>query len=621
MKLDFLKKYFTIFLTVYIVVLLTKVIFYFYLHKDFLAFSVEDSFYAMIWGYKFDFAIAGVVAFLATLFDWSKKPFALVGSLLVVSIFLLQMGDILYFNEANRHIGYEITDTFTDASSLFMTAYGQHTLLTLSSLIIASFLFIGLYRWFIKFPKIELHKIYMVQKLVLIVLTVFFVRGMAQHIPLNPWQSNQIGEGKLANLALNSSYNVLYVLANSGKKLKKIKLPKVDKDEIEVAFRELYPKEKSKKAIPQLKQPNIIFFFLESWSAVNMKSYGYPKETTPFFDDMLKKSIHPKAMIASGHRTTEGIFATLVSYQNPLGRSVAKSNLQGFDYTSIIKILKQKGYGSAFFQGTSKETSGTGSLAQDLGFSKSYGKRDVKERIYAQNHWGVQDVDLYNFAIKKIDGMKKPFVIGINGATTHDDVLPKGIEPKEFSKDRAYNRQLNALHFADMALGEFVKKLEKKYPNTLFVFFADHCGGVKGNAFENYLIPFALYHKDLKPKSYDVMLSQRDIAPTVYDLAVGDYKKDKINFSGKSLLDDQQFFADYYHNGLLGWVEKDKILELNLATNKEKCYELKEFKNKEIECSNEIHSFKKRMLSFTEVSQSLLFEGKTDKFIEYRNQK
>ena len=603
-------------------VLLTKVIFYFYLHEEFSSFSFQESLYAMVWGYKFDFAIAGVVAFLATLFDWSKKLFALLGSLLVVSIFLLQIGDILYYNEANRHIGYEITDTFTDASSLFMTAYGQHRLLTFSSLIMAILLFVGLYRWLLKFPKIELRKIYMAQKLILIVLTVFFVRGMAQGIPLNPWQSNQIGEGKLANLALNSSYNVLYVLANSHKKLKKMKLPAIDKDEIKVAFRELYyPEDKSKKSLPQLTQPNIVFFFLESWSAVNMKSYGYPKSTTPFFDEMLKKSVHPKAMMAGGHRTTEGIFTTLVSYQNPLGRSIAKSNLEGFDYSSIIKILKQKGYGSAFFQGTSKETSGTGSLAQDLGFSKSYGKRDVQEKIYPENHWGVQDVDLYNFSLKQIDNMKKPFVIGINGATTHDDVLPEGFESKEFSEDRAYNKQLNALHFADMALGEFVKKIEKKYPNTLFVFFADHCGGVRGTIFQSYLIPFALYHKDLEPKNYDVMLSQRDIAPTVYDLAVGDYKKDKINFSGKSLLDDQRFFADYYHNGLLGWVEKDKILELNLATNKEKCYELKGFKNEEIECSNKVRAFKKRMLSFTEVSQSLLFEGKTDKFIEYRNKK
>ena len=602
-------------------VLLTKVIFYFYLHESFSAFSFQESLYAMVWGYKFDFAIAGVVAFLATLFDGSKKLFAFVGSLLVVFIFLLQIGDILYFNEANRHIGYEITDTFTDASSLFMTAYGQHTLLTFSSLIVALLLLVGLYRWLLRFPQIELRKSYIVQKLILIVLTVFFVRGMAQGIPLNPWQSNQIGEGKLANLALNSSYNVLYVLANSGKKLKKMKLPTVDKDEMEVAFKALYPKDKTKETTPQLKKPNIVFFFLESWSAVNMKSYGYPKSTTPFFDEMLKKSVHPKAMIASGHRTTEGIFATLVSFQNPLGRSVAKSNLQGFEYTSIIKILKNRGYGSAFFQGTSKETSGTGSLAQDLGFAKSYGKHDVKERLYPENHWGVQDVDLYNFSLKKIDSMKKPFVIGINGATTHDDVLPKGMERKAFSEDKAYNKQLNALHFADMALGEFVKKVEQKYPNTLFVFFADHCGGVKGNAFENYLIPFALYHKDLKPKSYDVVLSQRDITPTVYNLALGDYGKDKINFSGKSLLDEQGFFADYYHNGVLGWVESGKILELNLATSKEKCYDLELFKNREIECSDEVRSFKKRMLSFTELSQSLLFEGKTDKFIEYRNKK
>jgi phosphoglycerol transferase MdoB-like AlkP superfamily enzyme len=603
----------------YLLLFFTKIVFYFYLKEDFFELSLLEVLYATLWGYKFDFAAAAVVAFLATLFDWSKRVFTFVSAFLLLGIFALQMGDILYFHESSRHIGYEITDTLTDANSLFMTAYSQHISLTFIAMILGVILFYFFSKWLIRFEKILLNKSYLVKKLLLIVLTVFFIRGMFQGIPLNPWQANQIGESKLAILSLNAVYNVVYVLANSKKKLQALSLPKVSQEEIEKAFLELYSDKELRSSVKKLENPNIVFLFLESWSAVNMKSYGYPKTTTPFFDALLEKSVHPIAMMAGGHRTTEGLFATLTSLQNPLGRSVAKTNLQSFSYPSIIKILKEKkGYSSAFFQGSSKETSGTGSLAQDLGFTESYGKRDVLNREYKENAWGVHDFDLYDFSLERVKEMKKPFVIGINGATTHDDKIPNGIKSMHFSDDKAINGFLNAVHFADMALEKFVKETEEQYPNTLFVLFADHCGGVRGTAFQNYLIPFALYHKALEPKAYEVILSQRDIAPTVYDLVVGDYKADEVGFSGKSLLSDQRFFADYYYSGTLGWVEENKVLELNIATGKERCFEIVNFKNSEVKCSNDIMAFKQRALSFTEVSQKLLFSGKSEAFINYR---
>lgn len=529
------------------------------------------------------------------------------------------MGDIIYYSEASRHIGYEIFDMFNDASSLFMTALSQYSFLTLSTLIFALFYSFGVIKRLALMEIDGLSWYSLIEKMFIIVISIFFIRGMFQHIPLNPWQSNQVGESRLAPLALNVSYNVIYTLANSHDKLTPQKLPKMAEHEIEKSFQTLYDEPLNSHKLPKLNQPNIVLFFLESWSGVNIQSYGYSKTTTPFFDKLLESSVHSKAMIASGHRTTEGIFATLTSMQNPLGRSVAKSNLQGFSYDSIVEMLKaKKGYSSAFFQGSSKETSGTGSLAQNLGFTQSYGKRDIEDRRYEENYWGVYDQDLYAFTLQKLKRMKSPFIIGINGATTHDDKLPKGIPSLKLSTDKRLNRSLNALHFADRALGEFIQKMQEEYPNTLFVLFADHCGGVKGGDFENYLIPFALYHKDLKPKNYDVFLSQRDIAPTIYDLVIGDYKKDKINFSGKSLFSDKHFFADYYHNGILGWVEGHSILEINLVTQQKRCFRIEYFRHQQVACSEEVLSFEKHALNFTYISQKLLFSGKTKNFIGYR---
>lgn len=609
-----LKNYFLVFILAYITVLITKLIFLLTISTN----ITTDETLAIIYGYKFDFAISAIVAFLATLYEVNKKFTTILSSILITVLFLIQLSDILYFLESSRHVSYEILDLFVDAKSLLLTALSQHTLFYALSLLFTLLIFIFLYKFFNKnFAEIKFKKSYLISKLSIIILTVFFVRGMFQHIPLNPWQANQIGNTNLTKYVLNGAYSAVYSALNSKKNLKPLHL----KQPLHLSLQNLYNDTKTlNKSLPIIKtKPNIIFFFLESWSAVHLKPYGGKYETTPEFDKILLNSLRPKAMVAGGHRTTEGMFTSLVSFQNPLGKSVAKTQLQSFDYKSIINILATNGYSSAFFQGSSKETSGTGSLANSLGFKLSFGKIDVKERMYEPNYWGIHDEDLYNFVNLKLKTtLKEPFVLGINGATTHDNKIPKQIKEINFTSDKNINGQLNALHFSDASLGKFVKEIEKKYPNTIFVLLADHCGGGIKGTLENYLIPFAIYGDKIEAKYIDKLIAQRDISPTLLDITLGDYKKIAPYFTGKSLIQDEIFFVDYFHNGILGWIEDKKVIEINSATNKQKCFELNNLSKTATKCDNKHELMKQQALSFTFLSQKLLFKGETNNFQSFR---
>lgn len=622
MKYNFLKNYFAVFFIVYGVIIVTKFIFYFYFQDSFESYSFNDVMYAIFWGYRFDFATSAFIAFLATLFDWKKQLFSFAVSFLIISVLLAQIGDMFYFSEASRHVGYEIFDLINDAISLLMTGVSQHSIGFTLAVVSAFLLFIILQKLFLKIQEERVDRYFAFKKIFLLVLSVFFIRGMWQNIPLNPWQANQICDTKLASLALNGTYNMVFSLATQGKKLQPVKLPKMDEKDIKEAFAALYADNNItvQKSFAD-KKPNVIFFFLESWSAAFLKPYGFSKaEATPNFDAILQKSLRPRFMVANGHRTTEGMFATLVSFQNPLGKSVAKTQLQDFHYYSIIDEYNKRGYSSAFFQGTSKETSGTGSLANSLGFRYSFGKKDVKKRIYEENYWGVHDEDLYNFVLDNLGiTLKNPFVIGINGATTHDEKLPKGIKTIHFVDDETINKQLNVYHFADYALGKFIKEVEAKYPNTVFVLFADHCGGHISGTLKNYQIPFAIYSPHyIKPEYKDVVLSQRDIAPTVADITLGDYKKIFPNFSGKSLVRDKVFFADYYHNGVLGIVEGDRGVEYNIAAKQLRCFDLAGMQKSQTLCKERYEELKRNILGFSGVSQKLLFDGEVEKFNLFR---
>ena len=248
MKLNYLKNYFLVFFITYLILIATKFIFIFYLQNNFSEFGILEQIKAIFWGYKFDFATSAAIALLSTLFDFNKKLLKFITALLITTIFLTQIGDILYFNEASRHIGYEITDTFTDATSLFMTAYSQHKILTISSIILGIILFLSLLS--VEFKKINFTKTYILKKILLILISVFFIRGMAQHIPLTPWQSNQIGDTKLASISLNASYNIIYSLSTKSKKLKQAKIPTVSKEMTTQSFKELYKEKNSKVDLP-----------------------------------------------------------------------------------------------------------------------------------------------------------------------------------------------------------------------------------------------------------------------------------------------------------------------------------------------------------------------------------
>lgn len=616
----YLKNYFKIFVGILITIIISKFIFTFYLIDSFKEYTLLILIKSIFLGYKFDIAISSIIALLVTFLDFNKKALTLIFAFSISSVWLSQISDIMYFYESSRHMGYEISDALTDASGLLMTALSQHSLLSTLSILLSILLFIFIVKFYkTGLKKVEINKLYIIKKLVLILITVFFARGMFQNIPLNPWQANQIGDPKLAAISLNGTYNALYALLNKSKKLKPINLILPNEININENIKSLYSKNQ-KVFKNTLNKPNIVILFMESWSASTLNSYGYSIKTTPFFDDILKKSIRPKAMIAGGHRTTEGIFSTLASYQNPLGKTIAKTQLQDFKYTSFIDILNKDGYNSLFFQGSSKETSGTGSFVQSLGFKESFGKKDIKNRIYEENYWGVHDPDLYNFALDKISKIKKPFIIGLNGATTHDNKIPASINPVQFTSNIELNKQLNALHFSDKALKDFFKKTLHLYPNTLFVILADHCGGVKGSTLDNYMIPFAIYHQNLKAKYYDQYISQRDITPTLLDILYGNYKNITNNLTGKSLVTDNNFFADYYHNGYLGWIEDKKSIEINLSNNKYKCFDLSSFNEKEMKCNENSTAIRNKALSFTKISQKLLFEGKTKNFKEYINE-
>ena len=626
-----------------------KIVFFVYNQSSIGEMSWSDMLYAAFWGLRFDLASAAMISLLMCLGLWlyyrlSRYQFALsdknqfsrsAKTLFLLALIVemsLQTSDAMYFVDAGRHVSYEMRDVVADASGLLMTAITHHGIFILASILIGFITMLGLIfilQSVLSFAsnqadfslpfKLQYEAVFFF----ILFVSVVLVRGGFGGLPQSVITAFKIGDAKQAIVAMNGTYSIVYGVLNSSKEVRPVKVVVPEGLDVEQTMRELYPQHPAKKINlnAEIKPYNLVFIFLEGWPAELMASYGYDLKTTPFFDSLIDKSLAPLGVIAGGTRTTEGLFVTLCSQQNPLGETVAQSSLQNFKYQCLPHILKDKGWHTAFFQGTHEDTSGTGAFAQSLGMLDSYAKEHMEAGRYQYNYWGAHDPDIYDFALDKIDSMPQPFMVGINTNSTHDKELPKGVDP-HFGKVGKRDNKINILYFADQALAEFFDKLKNKpyYENTIFVLLSDHTSGQRSNVVSRYFIPAVIYSEKLvQPGRVERYASQRDLAPTVLDLL---NIEPSTTFAGKSLYASEQdeYFADYFTAGSIGWLNGNLMVEINVGLPDHfKCYSLQQglLKLQAKECGERGSLLSKQSLAFTAYSQDRLFKGKTRQFYDF----
>jgi len=628
-----------------------KIVFFVYNQTSIGEISSGDVTHALLWGLRFDLASAAIISLIMCLVLWpyyrisrrrsifseGAKTSGLAKNLFLLALLAqmsLQTSDAMYFVDAGRHVSYEMRDVIADASGLLMTALTQHGFFILASSVVGLLTMavaILILRYALSHTGNKsgfswpFNLQYEAMFFLIIFISVILVRGGFTGLPQSVITAFKIGDAKQAIVAINGTYSLIYGVLNSSKESHQVQVKVPEGVDVKASMRELYPQHPAKKINQgaEVKPYNLVFIFLEGWPAEIMASYGYDLETTPFFDSIVEKSLAPFGVIAGGTRTTEGLFTTLCSQQNPLGGTVAQSSLQNFKYECLPHILEDKDWHTAFFQGTHEDTSGTGAFAQSMGMLDSYAKEHMAAGRYARNFWGAHDPDIYDFALDKIDNMPQPFMVGINTNSTHDIKLPEGVEP-HFGEQPDRDKKINILYFADQALAEFFDNIKNKpyYENTIFVLLSDHTSGKRSNPMSRYLIPGVIYAENLvAAKRVPYYVSQRDFAPTILDLL---NIEPSVSFAGKSLYGAEQdeFFAEYYAAGSISWLSEELMVETNVGLSDSlKCYSMQHglLKAEEMECGERGELLSQRSLAFTAYSQDRLFKGRTKQFYDFLN--
>ena len=386
--------------------------------------------------------------------------------------------------------------------------------------------------------------------LVLLLLTAFLflpIRGGVTVSTMNIGKVYFSENMFLNHAAINPTFNLMYSFFKPDDFGSQYQF--YDKNEAATIFDDLN-RQTDNDSIPRLlntDRPNIILCILESFSADIIKD----SIVAPNMSRFAKEGISFDNFYANSFRTDRGLVSVLSGYPAHPTVAIMKYPQKTESLPTIPRTLKEAGYtnmsfyygGDADFANMRSYFVGACSISNiisDKGFP-------VSERL---TKWGTPDIFLMDKLYADLVGKKQetPFFKTVLTLSSH--------EPFDVPVDKFDAPFLNAIHYTDECIGNFVSKFKDSnlWENTLIIFIADHAmqsypQGINNSDSQRFHIPMIWIGGAVKnPSKINIFGSQNDLAATL--LSQLDINHDEFKFSKDMLNPDGAKFAFYsYVNG------------------------------------------------------------------------
>ena len=278
---------------------------------------------AVSYGLRFDLSISAIITCAALLLHcwlWllrvRRHGWVLSRLLPGMALVLLMAGDAMYFDEASKHVGYEIHNVHGDWIALLATAFRAHPGLLFIHLAISVALALWLF-WQNRRQIIlsgqspsSTKSFAPVREIfagaICVGLALIMGRGGIQSIPLNPASAFTLGHPLQAAVALNGAYAIVQGFARPDRFIS-VPMPPSSLPNATAELAKLYPPPLTADKFTN--RANVVVVLLEGWAAKYMRSYFGKHDSTPFFDSLRECSLSSDVLIADGSRTPTGMFA------------------------------------------------------------------------------------------------------------------------------------------------------------------------------------------------------------------------------------------------------------------------------------------------------------------------
>jgi len=303
---------------------------------------------------------------------------------------------------------------------------------------------------------------------------------------------------------------------------------------------------------------NVVIIILESFGN-NYTGFYNNKPYTPFLDSLIGVSYYSLHSYANGKTSMQGMPAIISSIPSLSDQPFITSLYSVNDITGLPKILKQKGYYSAFFHGGQNGTMGFDNFAYLSGFDNYYGKNEYNNNDDYDGKWGIYDEPFLQYFSNKMSSFKQPFITSVFTLSSHHPYnVPEKYKDKFKEGEMPIHR---AVEYADFSLRRFFETAKKTdwYKNTIFILTADHTSMANSYYYWNQLgqfcIPVLFYTPDSSLTGYTKnIIQQIDIMPTVLDYL--HYEKPFYSL-GNSAIENNEHFAVNYISGVYQLIQDD----------------------------------------------------------------
>jgi len=203
--------------------------------------------------------------------------------------------------------------------------------------------------------------------------------------------------------------------------------------------------------------------------------------------------------------------------------------------SSVPETFRRLGYRTRLFYSGYLSWQRIDQFSRAQGFDEAYGGAHMGSWAVT-NEWGVRDSDLFTFAGSMADDSRPTFDLLLT-TSNHPpytvDVWAEGFPLQEIPESvrrlcdgTTTLRELGHLWYSDKCLGEFVEKMERELPLSLFAITGDHFSrkhvSARPGLWERSCVPLVLYGRDVLrdvTAPDGVAGSHIDIGPTLVELA------------------------------------------------------------------------------------------------------
>lgn len=374
--------------------------------------------------------------------------------------------------------------------------------------------------------------------IVFIVLFVLSIRGSVSSIPALR-QYSGISTDNFLNKTIINPYRSLNYAISDFNRLNKVgnKNPYMNKK----LFKKAFPQDKVTDILRKtaqgstIEKPKQIFLVvMESYDSWPLLDKYQPFHFADNLRAIAQSGTHFNHFLAAGNTTIDSFGAIMTNVPN-CGINLSHIGTAGVPFeTSIFRQFKKLGYETNFYYGGYLSWENIGDLSKYYGVENIYSGVDGGGKTDTGG-WGIEDEKLFNLVMKHTN--KNKYSLNIILTTSYHAPYTVDIEAKGFPYkstddfptamkkyyDGAMNiKELGHLWYGDKALGDFVRKAEKKFTSSLFNFTGDHFGrkfiNSKPNLYEKSSVAYIMYGKSI-PKSLNLTPgSHIDIMPTLIEM-------------------------------------------------------------------------------------------------------